>query len=83
LLSVEVPLGAVVISLLGERADFLALATDCLNMALNLVLLSTESLFELYLVTFAVSEASTGVAVGFALFGLAGRSGLQVQHARY
>jgi hypothetical protein len=52
-------------------------------MALNLVLLSTESLLELYLVTFAVSEASTGVAVGFALFGLAGGSGLQVQHARY
>jgi hypothetical protein len=71
MIAVIIALGAVVISLLEEGANLVALAADCFYAASDLVLLGCETLLELHLVSFAVAETSRCVTVCFALFGLA------------
>jgi hypothetical protein len=44
------------ISLQGEEMDLIALAPDSLRMALDLILLRTEPLLKLHLITLAVAE---------------------------
>lgn len=46
--------------------NLLALAPDGLRMALDLVLLRTESLLELHLVALAVAKSPGGIAIGLA-----------------
>ena len=45
------------ISLQSEEMDLLALAPDSLRVALDLILLRTESLLELHLVALAVAKS--------------------------
>ena len=59
------------IFLLYEGVNLLALATDCLDVPLDLVLLGIQTLFELHFVSLAVAEAPGGIAVGFPFLGLA------------
>lgn len=56
MVAVEVPLGAVVVSLLDEGTELLALATDGFYVTLDLVLLCGETLLELHFVALAIAE---------------------------
>jgi hypothetical protein len=76
--AVEVSLGAVVVSLLKEGSELLALTTHCFYAALDFFLLGAEPLLELHFVAFAVAKAAGCVAVGFSLFCLAGGAGAHV-----
>jgi hypothetical protein len=56
--AVEVSLGAVVVSLLDEGTELLALAPDGFYVALDLVLLCGEPLLELLFRALAIAEPS-------------------------
>lgn len=66
------------VSLLDEGTELIALTTDGFYVALDLILLCAEPLLELHFVALAIAESSGGVAVRFALFGLAGGAGSHV-----
>lgn len=58
MVAVEVSLGAIVVSLLDEGAELLALPTDCFYVALDLLLQCVEPLLELHFVALAIAEPS-------------------------
>lgn len=58
MVAVEVSLGAIVVSLLDQGTELLALATDGFYVALDLVLLCGEALLELHFIALAIAEPS-------------------------
>jgi hypothetical protein len=66
------------ISLQGEEMNLLALAPNSLRVALDFLLLRTESLLELHLVALTVAETPRGIAVGLALLRLCRGTRFQV-----
>lgn len=58
MVAVEVSLGAVVVSLLDEGTELLALTTNSFYVALDLVLLCAEPLLELHFIALAITEPS-------------------------